>query len=369
MNNGKNQRTSNLSRIRTVREQGLDGRKKSDRRKRAFQPMLDGVLEKRQLLTVTADIDPVTAVLSITSDAQENINIFTNGSYTTVNGSPLVHGSSSYNTIVIDTTVTSLSRTINFAAPTNTPFTGNGFALSNITLTGLAANTSRINSITNAFTFTANPTVSVNASDVGISGSALISQAQLFAANTANINISPGTYYDNVDIVKNLNLSVSGFTTGTVNLVTTPGASALKVNSGSLTITTPTGSIPTPYTTYFVIDSSGAGSTGIELNNSSTSYTDNPSTLLSFGSNLAYSFKNSAGTLTVNSNHTNSNILTAGGNTSISSGVVNTGNVFLTSGNFTNNGTVQGNYTQSNGTGINYGNITGVVSFWCAACR
>jgi len=74
MSNGSKSRNSLVSFVRNYREAARQESMKQ-RRKQAFQPMVDDNLEERRLMAVTSFIDNSTSTLMITSTAQENINI------------------------------------------------------------------------------------------------------------------------------------------------------------------------------------------------------------------------------------------------------------------------------------------------------
>ena len=363
MSNGSKSRNSLVSFVRNYRESARQESMKQ-RRKQAFQPMLDDKLEERRLMAVSSFIDNNTSTLVITSDAIENINIFmTSNNSMSVDGSAIggSNSSSAFTKILINTTTNSGPRNINFGG--NVQISGQGFPIANLTLTGTASSYS-VNSLTQPIVFDSSPTINFGASSVGVSGAGLINQAMMLSASTAAINVQPGTYTESVLVKKNATVTVAGQTSTPLNLVAPANLPIFSIGAGgSLTLVTPSQNTGTIFQTTISMSGSGANTTGIELNGGSTSYTDSAATNLTFASSLTQAYKVSDGSLTINTNRTNSGILVSGGSATINSGINLTGNVSVTSGTFTNNGTLTGTYTQSAGTGTNNGTITGAINF------
>jgi hypothetical protein len=85
--------------------------------------------------------------------------------------------------------------------------------------------------------------------------------------------------------------------------------------------------------------------------------------VLSTGLTNAYEARTSSTLVLGETSTTLSNVLISGGTSSIATGQTLTSNVSMTSGTFTNNGTLVGTYTQSDGTATNNGTINGPVNF------
>ena len=104
MSNSSKSRNSLVSFVRNYREEARQESMKQ-RRKQAFQPMLDDKLEDRRLMTVTSsivNIAPGINVLDITSTDVETITLFYNGVNMYVNSSqPSGLTGSAFNTIRI----------------------------------------------------------------------------------------------------------------------------------------------------------------------------------------------------------------------------------------------------------------------------
>jgi len=358
MSNGSKSRNSLVSFVRNYREAARQESMKQ-RRKQAFQPMLDDNLEERRLMAVTSSITGTT--LNITSTAPEPISLFYDGATMTVNGAqPTGATGNAFDTILINTT-NSGQRIVNFTG--SSVIDGQGLPIANIT--GAGAGTFRVNQLTQLISFTASPTVALNASVVSVSNTASINQAVMLGGSGSLIVPLPGTFTESVIINKNITLQVGGSTTGAVTLVAPTSSSAIRIDSGSLVISTPfdLNNNPPVWTTSFILAGAGPNTTGIELNGGGVSYTDSATTNLTFAPSLTQAYKVSAGSLTINTNRTNSGILVSGGSATINSGINLSGNVSVTSGTFTNNGTLTGTYTQSSGTGTNNGTITGAINF------
>ena len=363
MSNGSKSRNSLVSFVRNYREAARQESMKQ-RRKQAFQPMMDDKLEERRLMTVSSYIDSVSSTLVITSTEQENINIFMSSTNSMlINGSAIGGANSSFafSSILINTTTTADPRNINFGG--SEQITGQTFSISNLTLTGTASSYT-VNALTQSIKFTSSPTINFAASSVGVSGAGLINQALMLSASTASINVQPGTYTESVLVNKNTTVTVAGQTSTPLNLVAPANQTFFNiVAGGSLTLVTPSSNTGTIFQSSIAMSGSGANTTAIELNNSGVTIVDSPVTNLTFAPSLTQAYKVSAGSLTINTNRTNSGILVSGGSATINSGINLTGNVSVTSGTFTNNGTLTGTYTQSSGTGTNNGTITGPVNF------
>jgi len=361
MSNGSKSRNSLVSFVRNYREEARQESMKQ-RRKQAFQPMLDDKLEDRRLMTVTSsivNIAPGINVLDITSTDVETISLFYNGVNMYVNSSqPSGLTGSAFNTIRINATVNPGQRIVNFTG--DSTIDGQGSPISNITTTGNA--TYRVNQLTQQISFTSNPTVALSANPVSVSSAASVNQGVMLAGSGAQVIIQSGTYTETVVVNKNITLGVSGGTSSVVTLAAPANNPAIRIDSGSLTLSTPVDPGNT-WATSLVFSGTGSNTSGIEVNGSGVSYTDSQTPNITFNPSLTQAYKVSTGNLTIDANRTNSGILVSGGSATINATRNLTGNVSVTGGTFTNNGTLTGTYTQSNGTGTNNGTITGAVGF------
>jgi hypothetical protein len=374
MSNGSKSRNSLVSFVRNYREAARQESMKQ-RRKQAFQPMVDDNLEERRLMAVTATIVPGTLKVNLGADfdsavfqySSGQINIFENVGGTYVPVTPGGAGTN-YSTLEITTWTNNVANSTLVTLPaitfgganpiagslgTNLTTTYNGSSAATLYLEQLI----QTGSLNNLF-----PTNKIGSVYVQSNGS--LSQGIQMAASGSSINVGTGTFAGNLTLTSSTSFIRSS--AGNATIVVPNGGFGIQQNNGSLSFAgyRATGNSPISGIFNIVADGGAINTTGIVLNTGSgTTYTTSSNMVLSTGLTTAYEARTSSTLVLGETSTTLSNVLISGGTSSIATGQTLTSNVSMTSGTFTNNGTLVGTYTQSDGTATNNGTINGPVNF------
>ena len=361
MSNSSKSRNSLVSFVRNYREEARQESMKQ-RRKQAFQPMLDDKLEDRRLMAVTASIsaNKLTVMMNSTDTA---LLTYTTGAELQIDGVAIANNTSSFNSIDFTlndpTAPTGATPSVTFGGTQVIKGTNNNLLSSIITTNSNPQGW--IFRLNQQLGLTGSPTINANSTITSASSPGSINQSVMFATAGGTVAVSPGVYNESVNVDKSINFSVSGSVAASVFVNAQAGSPAFNVTNGNMVLQTPSISNGT---LNWVIGGQTAGtSTGIRLNSANTSYTDIANNSITFNSNLTFAYEVQSGSLTIDTNRVNSGIQVSGGSATINATRNLTGNVSVTGGTFTNNGTLTGTYTQSNGTGTNNGIITGAVGF------
>lgn len=374
MSNGNKSRNSLVSFVRNYREAARQESMKQ-RRKQAFQPMVDDKLEERRLMAVTATIVPGILKVNLGADfdsavfqySSGQINIFENVNGTYVPVTPGGAGTN-YGTLEITTWTNNVANSTLVTLPAITfgganPIAGSLGTNLTTTYSGPSAATLYLEqliqtgSLNNLF-----PTNKIGSVYVQSNGS--LSQGIQMAASGSSINVGTGTFAGNLTLTSSTSFVRSS--AGNATIVVPNGGFGFQQNNGSLSFAgyRATGNSPISGIFNIVADGGAINTTGIVLNTGSgTTYTTSSNMVLSTGLTTAYEARTSSTLVLGETSTTLSNVLISGGTSSIATGQTLTSNVSMTSGTFTNNGTLVGTYTQSDGTATNNGTINGPVNF------
>ncbi len=375
MSNGSKSRNSLVSFVRNYREAARQESMKQ-RRKQAFQPMVDDKLEDRRLMAVTATISSGRLAVNLGADydsvefqySGSVINVFENqnGTFVPVTAT----GIGGYNTLNITTWTNNVANTTQITAPTvsfsgSQPISGT---------TGANLTTSFDGSSSTSLLYLNQPIVTASLSNlfptgkignVYVQNAGSLQQGIQMASSGAIINVGTGTFTGNIVLSQSVTFARSS--SGNATIVVPSNGFGFQQNNGSLSLVgyrAPGVNMPISGIFSIVPDGGAINTTGLILGaGSGSTYVTSGNMALSTGLTTAIEARASSTLLLGDNSTTLSNVLISGGSATIATPQTLTGNVLVTGGTFTNNGTLIGNYTQSNGTATNNGTINGVISF------